>query len=170
MTLRIKSNNGRLECEYSLSKNDYYISWTPIQLSESAEKYIDYFFKLPFELSPTECEVFEIRKEPFDFGTMYNEVLHLKETVASSTEKHEHIFSRSMNQPYPRKCIKCDYIEGTSTELIEQSQDELDFLYSIGEDYHLWDVNEQGKYPIERLLSAVSKRINKLKSKFHITI
>ena len=55
-------------------------------------------------------------------------------------------------------------------KLIEQSQDELDFLYSIGEDYHLWDVNEQGKYPIERLLSAVSKRINKLKSKFHITL
>lgn len=41
---------------------------------------------------------------------------------------------------------------------------ELDFLYECGEDYHLWDEEEKGDYPVERILSAMNKRIGELKS------
>jgi len=194
MTLRIKSNNGRLECEYSESEKPnptdvlYITSWhkfnnelfkittaafnnsfKPIQLSVSAEKYLlnefgSYLYVItPKELSPTECEVFYISQIPMESNAgLGGYILHLKEPVATESE-----ILKSLEGVRVNKIENCF---APPTEMIEQSQDELDFLYSIGYDYHLWDVNEQGKYPIERLLSAVSKRIENIKSKFHITL
>jgi len=115
MKLRIKSNNGRLECEYSDSEiKPYYTSeakqqafyypkdleqfessFKPIQLSVSAEKYLlnefgSYLYvSTPKELSPTECEVFEVKKRMQWKQPDYYE-LHLKELVSPSTELIEH--------------------------------------------------------------------------------
>jgi hypothetical protein len=113
MTLRIKSNNCRLECEYSESEKPnatdvlYITSWhkfnnelfkittdawnnsfKPIQLSVSAEKYLlnefgCYLYVItPKELSPTECEVFEVKNCAITGEPM----LFLKEPVEPSTE------------------------------------------------------------------------------------
>jgi len=42
----------------------------------------------------------------------------------------------------------------------------LDFLYDLCEDWHLWDEQEQGIYPIERLLNPIGKKIEELKNKY----
>ena len=34
-----------------------------------------------------------------------------------------------------------------------------EFFYEMGEDWHLWDEEEQGQYPIQRIFDAVKKFI-----------
>lgn len=34
-----------------------------------------------------------------------------------------------------------------------------EFFYEMGEDWHLWDEEEQGQYPIQRIFEAVKKFI-----------
>ena len=40
-----------------------------------------------------------------------------------------------------------------------------DFWYQMGEDWHLWDKEEQGEYPIQRVFDAMKKFIDYHKSK-----
>jgi hypothetical protein len=39
------------------------------------------------------------------------------------------------------------------------------FYYEMGEDWHLWDEEEQGQYPIQRVLDAMKKFVDYHKSK-----
>ena len=34
-----------------------------------------------------------------------------------------------------------------------------EFFYEMGEDWHLWDKEEQGQYPVQRIFDAVKKFI-----------
>ena len=40
-----------------------------------------------------------------------------------------------------------------------------EFFYEIGEDWHLWDEEEKGQYPIQRTFDAMKKFIEYHKSK-----
>lgn len=40
-----------------------------------------------------------------------------------------------------------------------------DFYYEMGEDWHLWDEEEQGEYPIQRVFDAMKKFVDYHKSK-----
>ncbi len=40
-----------------------------------------------------------------------------------------------------------------------------EFFYQMGEDWHLWDEEEQGQYPIQRTFDAMKKFIEFHKSK-----
>jgi hypothetical protein len=50
------------------------------------------------------------------------------------------------------------------SEVVPLSQLE-DFWYEMCEDWHLWDVREQGPYPVQRTFDAMKKFINYHKSK-----
>ena len=39
------------------------------------------------------------------------------------------------------------------------------FYYEMGEDWHLWDEEEQGQYPIQRVFVAMKKFVDYHKSK-----
>jgi hypothetical protein len=39
------------------------------------------------------------------------------------------------------------------------------FYYEMGEDWHLWDEEEQGQYPIRRVFDAMKKFVDYHKSK-----
>jgi hypothetical protein len=39
------------------------------------------------------------------------------------------------------------------------------FYYEMGEDWHLWDEEEQGQYPIQRMFDAMKKFVDYHKSK-----
>mgnify|MGYP006921347931 CR=1 FL=1 len=48
--------------------------------------------------------------------------------------------------------------------------DELeDFFYEMGEDWHLWDEEKQGQYPIQRVLNAMKKFIETKKAHYWLT-
>lgn len=38
-----------------------------------------------------------------------------------------------------------------------------ELYYQMGEDYHLWDEDEQGEYPIQRVFDAIKKFITEKK-------
>jgi hypothetical protein len=40
-----------------------------------------------------------------------------------------------------------------------------EFFYEMGEDWHLWDEEEKGQYPIQRTFDAMKKLIDYHKSK-----
>jgi hypothetical protein len=40
-----------------------------------------------------------------------------------------------------------------------------EFYYEMGEDWHLWDEEEQGQYPIQRVFDAMKKFVDYHKSK-----
>jgi hypothetical protein len=44
-----------------------------------------------------------------------------------------------------------------------------DFFYEMGEDWHLWDEEEQGQYPIQRIFDAMKKFIETKKAAYWIT-
>ena len=44
-----------------------------------------------------------------------------------------------------------------------------DFFYEMGEDWHLWDEEEQGQYPIQRIFDAMKKFIATKKADYWIT-
>lgn len=47
---------------------------------------------------------------------------------------------------------------------IEDVAKELeDFYYEAGEDYHLWDEQEKGPYPVQRVFEAIKNLVDKYK-------
>ena len=163
MKLRIKSNNCRLECEYSESEKPYWLtmkgdiinpdlkktrdefesSFKPIQLSESVQKYIlnefGYYLYVstPKELSPTECKIFEVEQIPMESNAgLGGYILRLKEPVAPSTE------------------------------LIEQSQDEVrkeavKFAEWISDKEYFKSMNEKGEWYVLNYSDNDSENVTK---------
>ena len=101
ITLRIKSENGTLKCEYSEASNpkstkEYWIkmyesSFQPITLSEEAREYLMAIYTssfgfeaalLPDELSDKSTECFEVKQIPMESNAgLGGYILHLKESV-----------------------------------------------------------------------------------------
>jgi len=197
MTLRIKSNNGRLECEYSESEKPnptdvlYITSWhkfnnelfkittaafnnsfKPIQLSVSAEKYLlnefgSYLYVItPKELSPTECEVFYISQIPMESNAgLGGYILHLKEPVAPELEYRNKISDLAKSL----EGVRVDKLENCfapSTELIEQSQDEVrkeavKFAEWISDKEYFKSMNEKGEWYVLNYSDNDSENVTK---------
>lgn len=78
----------------------------------------------------------------------------------------QNIFDSSDEHPYVQSLAKKALfelfkpVESSSLVPIEKFED---FYYQMGEDFYLWNEEEQGEYPVERVFDAMKNFISRQK-------